>query len=130
MFYLVMLVLDDLNQCRDVLDAWEAAGAPGVTILDSTGLGRVRRAGIRDDLPLMPSLSNLLRLEEDHHRTLFSIVEGKSQVEAIVQATRAVVGELDQENTGLLFVVPVSQVYGLRQREGDWTDVQAHFATP
>jgi nitrogen regulatory protein PII len=130
MFYLVMFVLDDPGQCRDVLDAWEAAGAPGVTILDSTGLGRVRRAGIRDDVPLMPSLSNLLRREEDHHRTLFSIVEGKSQVEAIVQATRAVVGELDQENTGLLFVVPVSQVYGLRQREGGWTDVQAHFATP
>jgi len=125
-----MLVLDDLNQCRDVLDAWEAAGAPGVTILDSTGLGRVRRAGIQDDVPLMPSLSNLLRREEDHHRTLFSIVEGKSQVEAIVQATRAVVGKLDQENTGLLFVVPVSQVYGLHQREGGWTDVQAHFDTP
>ena len=130
MAYLVVLVLDDPDLCGDVLDAWEAAGAPGVTILDSSGLGRVRRAGIRDDVPLMPSLSNLLRREEDHHRTLFSIVEGKSQVEAIVQATRAVVGELDQENTGLLFVVPVSQVYGLRQREGGWTDVQAHFATP
>ncbi len=130
MSHLVVLVLDDPDKCRDVLDAWEAAGAPGVTILDSTGIGRVRRAGIRDDVPLMPSLSDLLQREEDHHRTLFSIVKDESQIEAIVQATRAVVGKLDQENTGLLFVVPVSQVYGLRQREGGWTDVQAHFATP
>jgi nitrogen regulatory protein PII len=120
MAYLVVLVLDDPDRCRDLLDAWEAAGAPGVTILDSSGLGRVRRAGIRDDIPLMPSLSDLFRRQEDHHRTLFSVVKDQSQVEAIAQATQAVVGELDRGHTGLLFVVPVSQVYGLhKRRESD-----------
>jgi nitrogen regulatory protein PII len=120
MFQLVVLVLDDPEQCRDVLDAWEAAGAPGVTILDSSGLGRVRRATLRDDLPLMPSLSDLLRRQEDHHRTLFSVVKDQSQVKAIAQATQAIIGELDRGHTGLLFAVPVSQVYGLhKKRESD-----------
>ena len=120
MAYLVMLVLDDPDRCRDVLYAWEAAGAPGVTILDSSGLGRVRRAGIRDDVPIMPSLSDLFRRQEDHHRTLFSVVKDQSQVEAIAQATQALIGELDRGHTGLLFVVPVSQVYGLqKKRESD-----------
>jgi nitrogen regulatory protein PII len=120
MAYLVVFVLDDPDLCRDVLDAWEAAGAPGVTILDSSGLGRVRRAGIRDDVPLMPSLSDLFRRQEDHHRTLFSVVKDQSQVEAITQATQAITGELDRGHTGLLFVVPVSQVYGLhKKRESD-----------
>jgi nitrogen regulatory protein PII len=120
MAYLVVLVLDDPDRCQDVLDAWEAAGAPGVTILDSSGLGRVRRAGIRDDVPLMPSLSDLLRRQEDHHRTLFSVVKDQSQVEAIAQATQAIIGELDRGHTGLLFCVPVSQVYGLhKKRESD-----------
>ena len=120
MSYLVTLVLDDPDRCQDVLDAWEEAGAPGVTILDSSGLGRVRRAGIRDDVPLMPSLSDLFRRQEDHHRTLFSVVKDQSQVEAIVQATQALIGELDRGHTGLLFVVPVSQVYGLhKKRESD-----------
>ena len=118
--HLVVFVLDDPDRCRDVLDAWEAAGAPGVTILDSSGLGRVRRAGRRDDLPLMPSLADLFRREEDHHRTLFSVVKNQSQVEAIAQATQAIIGELDRGHTGLLFVVPVSQVYGLhKKRESD-----------
>ena len=120
MAYLVMLVLDDPDRCRDVLYAWEAAGAPGVTILDSSGLGRVRRAGIRDDVPLMPSMIDLFRRQEDHHRTLFSVVKDQSQVEAIAQATQALIGELDRGHTGLLFVVPVSQVYGLqKKRESD-----------
>ena len=118
--WLIVLVLDDPDRCRDVLYAWEAAGAPGVTILDSSGLGRVRRAGIRDDVPIMPSLSDLFRRQEDHHRTLFSVVKDQSQVEAIAQATQALIGELDRGHTGLLFVVPVSQVYGLqKKRESD-----------
>ena len=118
MTYLVVLVLDDPDRCIDVLDAWEAAGAPGVTILDSSGLGRVRRAGMRDDLPLMPSLSDLFRREESRHRTLFSVVTDQSQVEAIAEATQSVVGELDRKDTGLLFVIPVDWVYGLPKRQG------------
>lgn len=120
MAYLIVFVLDDPDRCRDVLDAWETAGAPGVTIMDSSGLGRVRRAGIRDDMPLMPSLSDLFRRQEDHHRTLFSVVKNQSQVDAIARATQDVIGELDKGHTGLLFVVPVGQVYGLREeREHD-----------
>jgi nitrogen regulatory protein PII len=120
MAHLVVFVLDDPDRCRDVLDAWEAAGAPGVTILDSSGLGRVRRASIRDDIPLMPSLSLLLRRQENRHCTLFSIVKDQSQVEAIAQATQAIVGAFDRGHTGLLFVIPVSQVYGLqKKRESD-----------
>ena len=118
MFHMVVLVLDDPDQCRAVLDAWEAAGAPGVTILDSSGLGRVRRATLRDDLPLMPSLSDLLQRDEDRHRTLFSLIKDQSQIETIVQATQAVIGDLDNKDTGVLFVLPVSQVYGLRKVRG------------
>ena len=114
--HLVVFVLDNPDRCKEVLDAWEAAGAPGVTILDSSGLGRVRRAGLRDDLPLMPSLSDLFRSEESRHRTLFSVLQDESQAEAIARATQALIGDLDEEHTGLLFVVPVSQVYGLRRK--------------
>ena len=73
---------------------------------------------MRDALPLMPSLSDLFRREENRHRTLFSVVKDQSQVEAIAEATQSVVGELDRGHTGLLFVVPVGQVYGLHKKGG------------
>ncbi len=41
---LVVFVLDNIEQCSDVLDAWEQAGVSGVTIFESTGLGRLRSA--------------------------------------------------------------------------------------
>jgi hypothetical protein len=115
MFHLVVLVLDDPDKCRAVLDAWEAAGVPGATVLDSTGLGRVRRATLRDDVPLMPSLIDLLRRGENRHHTLFTLVKDPSLIEAIVDQTQAVIGDLDNADTGLLFVVPVSHVYGQRK---------------
>ena len=42
MAFLVVLIVDDVDKCRPILDAWEAAGAGGVTILESSGIGRVR----------------------------------------------------------------------------------------
>ena len=39
MSYLVVFVLDSLDLFQDVLDAWENAGAKGITILESTGIG-------------------------------------------------------------------------------------------
>ena len=113
MYFQIVFVLDNADQCRDILDAWEKAGIRGVTILESSGLGRVRRAGIRDDLPLMSSLSDIFLNTETQHRTLFTVVKSQSQIEAIVKATKSVVGDLEQPDTGFLFVVPVSQVFGI-----------------
>jgi hypothetical protein len=112
MTHLVVLVLDNLEQCSSVLDAWEEAGAGGVTILESTGLQRVR-GELRDDLPLIPSLRDLLGSREMHHRTLFAVVPDEETVERMAAATEAVVGELSRPHTGLFFAVPVSKVLGM-----------------
>lgn len=115
MTYLVVLVLDDPDQSDALLDAWEQAGARGVTILESSGIGRVRRASLRDDMPLLPSLRDLLRGGEEHHRTFFSVVESEEQVEALAGAAQRVVGDFSKPHTGLLFAVPISHVHGLHK---------------
>ncbi|HUF37470.1 MAG TPA: hypothetical protein VMN57_03015 [Anaerolineales bacterium] len=114
MSYLVLLVLDNLDHSYDVLEAWEAAGANGITILESTGIGRVRRLGLRDDFPLMPSLSDMLKGDETRHRTLFSVVPTEEQADRIMEATQKVIGDLSQPHTGLAFVVKLHKVYGMR----------------
>lgn len=113
---LVVLVLDCTEQCHDVLNAWEEAGAGGITILESTGMRRMQ-AAMKDDLPLMPSLRDLVAGQEAHHRTLFTVVPDEATVDRICAATERVVGDLSQPNTGLLFVVPVSRVLGLHRQE-------------
>ena len=122
MNYLVVFVVDDVDHCPDVLDAWEAAGARGVTILPSTGLGRVRmRKGLLDDMPLMPSLSDLFEDEEVHHRTLFSVVDSQELIDKMVASAQEVIGNLENPNNGFLFVLPVHQAYGLGKHRTDRT---------
>jgi nitrogen regulatory protein P-II 1 len=113
MAYLVVFIVDDPDDCSPVLESWEAEGVTGVTILESTGLGRLKRAGLRDDLPLMPSMRDLLQGKEVHHRTLLSVVEDQETVDKMVAIAQNKLGDLSRPNTGFLFVVPVLQVYGI-----------------
>ena len=113
MSYLVVLIVNDIDDCPDILDAWEEAGVLGITIFASTGIGHVRRAGLRDDLPLMPSLQDLLESEEVHHRTLMSVVDSQEMVDKMLAIAQQIIGDLDDPHTGFLFVLPVIQAYGL-----------------
>jgi nitrogen regulatory protein P-II 1 len=112
--YMVLLILNDPEKCQNVLDAWEQAGAPGVTVLLSSGLGHImKKMGLQEDLPLIPSLDDFFQQEETPHRTLFSIVRERGLVDRMIDATRAVLGDLNQPNNGILSILPVLEAYGL-----------------
>jgi nitrogen regulatory protein PII len=100
--------------CHDVLDEWAKAGASGATILESTGLARMRGV-LRDDLPLVPSLRDLLRSDEMHNRTIFTVVDDDEVLEQLLKVTQEII-DFTQPRSGLLFVVPVTTVIGLKQR--------------
>ncbi len=114
MNYMILFVLHDLDHFEDILDAWEDAGAPGMTMLPSTGLGRMRKSALREDLPLIPRLDDLLTHQEIHSHTIFTVVDDESLIDRILEATQAVVGDLNQPNTGILIALPVARAYGIR----------------
>lgn len=115
MAHVLVLVLENLRQCHEVLRAWEEAGAPGATVLESAGLAHLRGA-LRDDLPLMPSLRDILSTHEVHQRTLFTVLEDEAVLQRVIEATQRVVGDFSQPHTGILFVVPVAFGLGLGKR--------------
>lgn len=114
MAHLVVFVVNHVDRCPRVLDIWEEAGAQGATILESTGLRRMRYAP-RDDLPLIPSLRDLLGTQELHHRTLFTVVDDDETLGRVIDATRELVGSFDRADAGFLFVTPVTMVFGLHK---------------
>jgi nitrogen regulatory protein P-II 1 len=112
---LILFVLDDPSRTVPVLEAWARAGVSGATILQSSGLGRELQS--RDDLPLIPSLRAILREQEQTHRTLFTIVPDSFDIPALIGATETVTGPLADPHTGILIVLPVLEVHGLREGE-------------
>jgi hypothetical protein len=120
MAHLVVLVLDNLTQSPHVLEAKEEAGVSGVTIVESTRLRRVLGA-MRDDLPLIPSLRDILAGSELHHRTLFSVIEDETTLDRVIASAERVVGDFGRPHSDLLSVIPVTQVLGLRKSAGETT---------
>jgi nitrogen regulatory protein P-II 1 len=113
---MILFVLHDPEKLTALLDAWKEAGINGATVLFSTGMGRIQQnQSLRDDLPLLPSLEDFYPKIENLSRIIFSVVEDDTVIEKVITATEQVVGDLEQPDRGLFFVLPVSQVRGLRR---------------
>jgi len=111
---LAVLIVDDPTKITDVLTAWIEIGITGATILDSSGLGHLFPGETRDDLPLFPSLSDILQTREEHHRTVLSVLADDFDLDRLVAATESIVGKLDDHHTGIMFVIPVTRAWGLQ----------------
>jgi hypothetical protein len=119
MIYLILMVLHDTSCLDDILNAWEGCGVSGITILPSTGLARLRQKNaLRDDLPLIPRIEDILQHAENSNRTLLTIVHGDDMVDKVVAATQEITGDLNLPNTGILVVLPVARAYGLDRQSG------------
>jgi nitrogen regulatory protein PII len=117
MYYFVILVVHDVEKFEDVINAWRDAGVSGATILPSLGVASMdRERALREDLPLMPLISNLFAEDEVLNRTLFSIVEGKDLVDRVVQSTQSILGDLNSPNNGVMAILPVEQAFGLHRK--------------
>lgn len=110
--FMVFLVLDNPDQLEEVLHAWDRCGIRGATIVESTGIHR-RLKRIIPMRYLFQSGSS----EEVGHLTLFAIVETQAQVNACLQATESVTGDLDGPNTGVFAAWPLTIVKGLPLQE-------------
>jgi hypothetical protein len=113
---LVALVLADTALLEVVESAWSKAGAPGVTVLHSHSVEEIKHRARRDDLPLFPSIRDLLETEELQHRLMFTVTDDDALVERLIRDTERIVGDLTQAGNGILFTIPLGRIVGLRRR--------------
>lgn len=108
--YMIMFVLDNMSRLNEVLEVWEKAGIQGATIIESTGIHRIRRRLIpmRYVIPTSGSIS----VEEGNY-SLFVIVTSAEMVQACLQATEQIVGNLDQPHTGVFAAWPLTVLKGV-----------------
>lgn len=109
--YMIFFVLDNPDRLNEILEAWEGVGVRGVTIVESTGMHRMRRQFIP-----MRYVSGFAS-QERNHLTLFVIVKGEALVRDCLSAVEQVIGNLDGPNTGVFAAWPLSLVKGLPEPE-------------
>jgi hypothetical protein len=111
---LVILITTHIEKGLAVAEAWEAAGSPGVTLIESHGLRRLREQSRKIEIPLFVSMTNLLSQIEETNQTLLTVVDDDSMVDRLIDAAGGVLGDLCDENTGIAFVLDVERTFGVR----------------
>jgi len=112
MTHLMIVILDDLTGLPDLIQAWRNIGVPGATILESAGAFRMEswleRVGLGN-------LDRLFESKEVRRRTLLVAIEDDELLERAVAEAERVMGGFDRPDSGLLLVLPVTQVKGLQK---------------
>jgi hypothetical protein len=112
--YLVILFLYNPDLLEELLKSWDDEGVDGATVQFSTGMERIlQKQGIRDDIPLIPSLDDFYEPPETVGRTIFVVIKEEALIERVLTATQRVTGDLNTPGTGVLLVMPVLKAYGI-----------------
>ncbi len=111
MAQLLVLVTDQEEFAPDILTAWEQAGVPGVTLIDSTG-SRHQHDGTRDDLPFVVSLRSVLESTEKRTQTMFSVIEDDAVCARAAEAVLKIIPDFAAGHSGIMFTLPISHSWG------------------
>lgn len=111
---LVILITTHVDKGLAVAEAWEAAGAPGVTLIESHGLRRLQEQSKSLEIPLFVSMARLMRQIEETNQMLMVVVDDDTMVDKLIAATSTVLGDLCEPNTGIAFVLDVERTFGIR----------------
>ena len=124
---LVILITSNMENGLDVARRWQAAGAPGVTLIKSIGLYSLQQIVEEQNIELpmhsgrsmISSMAHVLRGMEHTNHVLLSVMP-KQMVAIMLAEAREVMGELTEPRHGVAFVVPLDETIGVRQpREDD-----------
>ncbi len=111
--HMILFVLNDPDKLDELLDAWHQAGIEGATILESTGIYRRRPHLVAARYAF--GFSSLVENQSRGHYTLLTIVPDEAMIQRCLEATEAIVGDLQQPNTGVLAAWPLSVTKGARK---------------
>lgn len=119
---LVCLITGKIEQGFEIAQAWQAAGAPGITVLRTYGLFGLQNAIARGEveLPLMVSsmaraLASLIANYE-HDSTMLLCVCEDALRDPLIAAAQAVLGDLTEPGHGILFVIDLERALGVVHR--------------
>lgn len=111
---LVILITAQVEQSLFVAAAWQRAGATGVTVVEGRGLHRLqKKLEIRNDLPLIPSLSALMGGHETDTHLLISVVDD-ALVSVLTKETVKLLGDLTLPGNGVILSLDIASIMGLR----------------
>ena len=108
---MLALILDDDNKVDEVLLTMSELGVRGATLFDSAGMGAILRAQV----PFTSDMRNLMHNKKIANKTILTVINDQELLRKTINALKLQLN-LDKPGTGIMFVVPVTEVYGIAQQ--------------
>jgi hypothetical protein len=108
--YALVAVLADEEKVLQILRGLPLIDVRGATVIESRGIGSLADS----DVPMFTNLTRVLAGGSSAARyTLFSVIMTPETLEKAKRLILDVVGNIEERDTGIMFVVPLAEVYGL-----------------
>lgn len=124
---LLVIVLNNEEHVRMLLERFPEIDVRGATVINSSGMGQLLAA----DIPVFSTLTRLLSGADSRveNHTIFSVIRTEETLEKAIALVHEITGDLGKPNSGILFVVPVTKIEGLAaplSAEGTELDREHH----
>ena len=110
---LLVAVVHDPEKLDEILSGFVEIGITGATVLNSEGMGSL----LSQDIPIFAGLQTLVSGSRPQNRLILSVIS-EDKVKPAVEVLKDVAGDLDKPATGIVFTVPVDEVFGLAPELG------------
>ena len=108
---LLVTILKKANRMDELIKELAKAGVKGATILDGTGMAESLMN--MEDLPLFGVLRRIMTDEEREASKVMMIALKDEIVQDVMAIIKAVMGDLTEPNTGIMFTLPITHFEGI-----------------
>jgi nitrogen regulatory protein P-II 1 len=106
---LLILILNKVEKLEEVLEGFIEIGISGATVIDSVGMGQI----ISEEVPIFAGLRFMFAGAKPHNKTILSVIKREKE-EPVIRLLEKILGDLNKQGTGILFMIPVDRVEGLK----------------
>jgi nitrogen regulatory protein PII len=104
---LLFVILNKPERLQDLMVIFVELGLKGATVFDSVGMGKI----LTQDVPLFAELRGFLTGARQQNKTIMILLP-EEMIPLVVEAFEEAVGPLSEPGNGVIFAVPVEQIYG------------------
>jgi nitrogen regulatory protein PII len=112
--YVLFQVLEQTERLPQILEKLANIGVPGVTVLDSIGMGRILLQSSAD-VPTLEIIESVLKKRQPMNKTLFAVIEDEETLKKAVAVIKSICGDLNDPGKGIIFGFSLHFVEGLRK---------------
>ncbi|MBN1271556.1 MAG: hypothetical protein JXB26_04725 [Candidatus Aminicenantes bacterium] len=106
---LLILILNKVEKLEEVLEGFVEIGITGATVIDSVGMGHI----LSEEVPIFAGLRFMFSGAKPYNKMIFSVIDEKKE-EAAIDILGRILGDLNSPGTGIIFVIPLDKVIGLK----------------